>query len=77
MERLVGFEPTMQGLQPCALPDLAINTYKLILSLSANYLVPQQATSGKFFVLTNNPTQSSAYISDFLVSATLGACGRD
>lgn len=27
----------------------------LILSLSANYLVPQQATSDKFFVLINKP----------------------
>lgn len=51
MERPVGFEPTMQELQSCA---LAMDAYKLILSLSANYLVPQQATSGKFFVLTNN-----------------------
>jgi hypothetical protein len=32
-----------------------MDAYKLILSLSANYLVPQQATSGKFFVLTNKP----------------------
>lgn len=55
MERPVGFEPTMQELQSCALPNLAMDAYKLILSLSANYLVPQQATSGKFFVLTNKP----------------------
>ena len=72
MERLVGFEPTMQGLQPCALPDLAINAYKLILSLSANYLVPQQATSDKFFVLTNNLVYfNQAYISDYNIVSTM------
>ena len=72
MERPVGFEPTMQELQSCALPNLAMDAYKLILSLSANYLVPQQATSDKFFVLTNNLVYfNQAYISDYNIVSTM------
>lgn len=45
--------------------------FLLILSLSANYLVPQQATSGIFFVYSNNLTLGPTYISDYTIVSTM------
>jgi hypothetical protein len=46
--------------------------FLLILSLSANYLVPQQATSGIFFVYSNNLVYfTQAYISDYTIVSTM------